>query len=294
MNGLSSQEGCQALNSDELLKRLRDKIVGSVEARLEAIEALQSLDHSALETLVKVLGNSTDPILAWTAAEVLGNLGDPVAVDPLLNALSRGDSVLRKKAAVALGQLDAMRAVEPLIHALDDADGEVRDAAAWALLEIGKPQAVQSIVWAGVRGNINLDVLAELNEDALNPLLAYLASTDPEVRAGAATALGALHKLSAVEPLILVLQRDPSDIVRSSAAFALGELEDRQSFETLVTALRDPFERVRGHAARALGLLKSDGALGPLGEAARDESEFVRTWAKWAEDWIRSTSQIDR
>lgn len=68
----------------------------------------------------------------------LGQLGDPRAIEPLVNALQNEISYsdVRAKAAQALGQLGDLRAVEPLVHALQD--WSVRRAASEALVEIGQ------------------------------------------------------------------------------------------------------------------------------------------------------------
>lgn len=50
----------------------------------------------------------------WNAAEALGRLGDPRAVDPLIDALWDDDARVRTKAAWALGMLGDPRALVPL------------------------------------------------------------------------------------------------------------------------------------------------------------------------------------
>jgi HEAT repeat protein len=55
-----------------------------------------------------------DEINRWKAAEALGRLGDPGAVEPLIDALWDDDPRVRLKAAWALGQIGDSRAVPPL------------------------------------------------------------------------------------------------------------------------------------------------------------------------------------
>jgi HEAT repeat protein len=50
----------------------------------------------------------------WKAAEMLGRIGDPAAVDPLIDTLWDDDARVRLKAAWALGQIGDMRALGPL------------------------------------------------------------------------------------------------------------------------------------------------------------------------------------
>jgi HEAT repeat protein len=50
----------------------------------------------------------------WKAAESLGRLGDPAAVDPLIELLWDDDARVRLKAAWALGQIGDPHALPPL------------------------------------------------------------------------------------------------------------------------------------------------------------------------------------
>jgi HEAT repeat protein len=55
-----------------------------------------------------------DEVSRWKAAEVLGRMGDPEAVDELINTLWDDDARVRLKAAWALGQIGDQRAYAPL------------------------------------------------------------------------------------------------------------------------------------------------------------------------------------
>ena len=50
----------------------------------------------------------------WKAAESLGRIGDPAAVEPLIDTLWDDDSRVRLKAAWALGRIGDQRAIRPL------------------------------------------------------------------------------------------------------------------------------------------------------------------------------------
>ncbi|RMF83541.1 MAG: NACHT domain-containing protein, partial [Nitrospirae bacterium] len=82
------------------------------------------------------------------AAEALGKLGDPRAVEPLLQALGDESRGVRRAAAEALGKLGDPRAVEPLLQALGDRYSDVRLAAAEALGKLGDPRAVEPLLQA--------------------------------------------------------------------------------------------------------------------------------------------------
>ncbi|MEE9233992.1 MAG: HEAT repeat domain-containing protein [Candidatus Acidoferrales bacterium] len=80
------------------------------------------------------------------AATALGQIGDPRAVEPLVEVLQDEPSKVRRAAAQALGTLGAVRALEPLLAALEDESPDVRREAAKALGHIGDPRAVERLV----------------------------------------------------------------------------------------------------------------------------------------------------
>jgi HEAT repeat protein len=55
-----------------------------------------------------------DETSRWKAAEMLGRMGDPDAVEPLIDTLWDDDPRVRLKAAWALGRIGDPRAISPL------------------------------------------------------------------------------------------------------------------------------------------------------------------------------------
>lgn len=86
-----------------------------------------------VEGLKKVLRSAW---LASKAACALGDMRDPMAVEPLVEALESGDEDVRQAAAKALGDIGDDRAVAPLLNALDDRYAGVRECASYALRKI--------------------------------------------------------------------------------------------------------------------------------------------------------------
>ena len=79
---------------------------------------------------------------------------------------------------------------------------------------------------------------------------------DPEVRRRAVLALGRIGRPEAVEPLVAALTADEAGAVRSTAAFALGIVEDplpEEAIAALEAALGDASGRVREKAIEAIG-----------------------------------------
>jgi HEAT repeats len=107
----------------------------------------------AEDLLVRLAPQSTPSIIAEVrrgaaparAAALLGRIGDPRAVEPLVEALGHCGSNVRVEAARALGQLRDPRAVEPLLRSTRDLVPEVRAAASRALDEMGTAAVIVGV-----------------------------------------------------------------------------------------------------------------------------------------------------
>ena len=121
---------------------------------------------------------------------------------------------------------------------------------------------------------------------------------DPEVRRRAVLALGRIGRPDAVEPLVAALTADAAGAVRSTAAFALGIVEDplpEEAVSALEAALLDASGRVREKAIEALGRRGGErageivtGHLAELVEASgysdrREDVEAFRRRTSWDE-----------
>ena len=114
------------------------------------------------EPLIEALGKK-DSDIRREAAGMLGGIGDTRAVEPLIKALGDGDRNVRKAAVEILRVLGDARAVQPLIKALGGEswlDGDVREAAAKALEEVlekvGDARAVPSLIKALKQGRSDM------------------------------------------------------------------------------------------------------------------------------------------
>ncbi len=197
--------------------------------------------------LIKALRYKKNSQVRGNAARVLGEIGDPRAVEPLIDALMEG--VVDDLAASALGEIGDPRAVETLLTLLEHESAGMRGAAASALGEIGDPRAV-------------------------DPLINALGSEDYAigVRWHVIDALGKLGDTRAVEPLTALL-RDKADDTRLHAARALGKIGDTRAIDPLTTAQKDKYGKVRRAATAALKKLQRK-SLSPL--ASEDKSKGVR------------------
>ena len=106
--------------------------------------------------------------------------------------------------------------------------------------------------------------------DALVKALGY--QKDWHIRSAAATALGQIGDIRAVEPLIAVLQQDEATIARESAAAALGQIGDARAVEPLIAMFKVP--AMTNTAAAALGQIGDARAVEPLTAALTEKLGF--------------------
>jgi HEAT repeat protein len=99
-----------------------------------------------VEGLVNVLKHAGEPDIRWWVVDTLGVIRDPVAVEPLVEALLDEHSGVRRGAAWALGHIRSKKAIEPLAKVLEnDKDWRVRLAAALVLGKIGDERAIGAL-----------------------------------------------------------------------------------------------------------------------------------------------------
>jgi HEAT repeat protein len=119
-----------------------------------------------------------------------------------------------------------------------------------------------------------VDDLVKIGTAAVEPLLAVLDDPNPNVRSGAARALGKIGDTRALGSLIFRLRYDPDSEVRKSSVWALHMGRER-SINPLIEALNDPDEWVRFGAVIVLSKF-GDAAIAPLCEALRHSNPRVR------------------
>jgi HEAT repeat protein len=158
----------------------------------------------ALEPILERLRSGKPGPREPTAAEIVGfGLSRVKSVDvvrTLIEALETDDSEFRRQVVRELGETDDERALDPLIEALQDPDVEVRRAATFALGRFG--------------------------DDAVEPLIGVLASSDDNRQIGSAVwSLGHFKLIGiAREAVIEAALHDPRRSVRSEARSALASM----------------------------------------------------------------------
>ncbi len=166
------------------------------------------------------------------------------------------------------------------------------------------------------------EALIRLGEDATPFLISAMEHGNPEVRKGAARALGGIGSRASVGPLLKQLKkeeagvaqfivdalaeiRDPkavpalcrmtrssSLILRYSAVRALGEFQDRRSVSFLIDALSDSANIVRLRAIDSLSKVDDPTLWSPISELLDDPSPGVRAQAARAMGRLKARSSI--
>ncbi len=130
--------------------------------RKSASDALVKYGEAVIAPLQQVLKSTEDEDISFWAIKTLGKLG-PKAQRFLLDALRNGDKRTRYVIAAALGESGDKRVIRVLIESLADPDWTIRKSATMALAEIG--------------------------ENAVEPMLEYLRGPNEDIRDGCLRAL---------------------------------------------------------------------------------------------------------
>ncbi len=261
------------------------------ELRERIIHALCKIgDPGAIDMLITALDDASSYVCS-SAIRGLAELGDQRAVAPLLKRLfGKHDTDV----AEALGSLGGLQAIEGLYSVLLDVQKYpeyLRRSVAQALRQLQQPapqELFSRLCHAEPLEKRNetamiLGILGDLH--AFTPLLTLLNDTqeDPSVRCVAAHALHVLDNEQAIEPLIAILARDSSRVVRAQAAHVLAGSQQPAVFTALLNALADEAPIVRVVAVTSLQSF-NDPQLIPIlqqmmkREVARDD-DFVDYFA---------------
>jgi HEAT repeat protein len=210
----------------------------SAEVRWEAVWALGNIRTE--EAVAAIRGRLLDDedarvraLAARELADVLRQRADATVVSVLLRAANDGDDNVRAEALSALHEATRWDSGES-----DDSTGDddqtrdlfKRSPQLFELFTAGLSDA------SPVVRERAANVLCFSSPKASAALLAALGDESPGVRREAVRALGSLTALDAIDQLAERLFDDPDEDVRSSAADALGEMQDERSTRHLMQA----------------------------------------------------------
>lgn len=220
-------------------------------------------------------------------------------IEELISSLSSNDSTTRKYAVEDLGDIGDPRAVEPLVDLItENEEIAILESIAQSLIKIGGQSTVRTIIpllrsdSALVR-NKATDVLMNLGYDAVNELKQLAHDNDHDVRKFAVDILGLIGSDDSVAVLVDVLS-DPHINVVCGAAEALGNIRSVEAAPYLEQALRtaqDPW--LRFMLIESLGKIKSEQSIDLLHELLTEEDSFITSSVIRAIGNISDVSSIE-
>jgi len=171
-----------------------------------------------------------DEHIAIFAAEVLGRVGGSRAIKPILEAIPGKQPSIQSSFICVLGRIKDTSIIDPLSEYLSHNDSRVRADTVEAL---GQQQDTKVV------GLIRKLIFDRDNRVSANAVI-VLASSGIKQEAE----LG----MSVLEEMLI----SDSSPMRSSAIYAMGELDSPDAVNRLMTYLQDTSEEVRFHAAAAI------------------------------------------
>jgi HEAT repeat protein len=240
-----------------------------LEVRRSAVVALGRIgDFCATAALVNALQEES---LAIDAANALAQIGDPEAVDGLLDLAGSDDASIRQAVVSALNSLALPHRADRIIPLLHDPDPNVRESAVKIAGYFGYPESVETLLDLSRDPveRVRCAVIEHLpfveDERAFDVLVQALNEETPSVRAAAARALGSMDNPAVVQQLVGGLG-DEEAWVRYFSARSLGRRRSPNGndagsdagIEARIDALarvvaRDKFNHVRIAALDSLG-----------------------------------------
>lgn len=282
-----------------------------IRGRVAEVFAL-SRDKAPVPALIEALRGEFYTVRA-RAALALGKIGDPAAIPPLLAALKDKENEVRIAACEALGGFKDPTTFDELANVLlDDPKIEVRQAAVKALGDSENPLAIPYLMeslrdsfWWYERDKAISDLLTaieKMGQPVVEPLIEALGEREGTVRKLAATILGRLKDIRAIDELGMALYdlhhevseaaaaalsqfgapaigilsealRHPEVAVREHAIIGLGEIQDARITPLLIKMLADPDRAVRIQTIHSLGKIQDDRARKALQEIALDRTD---------------------
>ena len=248
---------------DDLLEQLRSS---ELHTYIEAASRIPQFGSEAVPPLLEMLADESREHIWWLIAQALGRIGDKGAVEPLIAILKRPQTtpwLTRKYTAWALGDLGDPRAVDVLIDMLhdrdweededgddelyqtDEPDSENIEAAAGALTQIGEWKGSQAIIERLLDNDddwwFNHRMGEWGGEAAFQYLLTALASQDSTRRDNAGSLLGEFGDKRAIEPLRVLADTDPDEHVMHIATRVLSKLNKHNELTNVLFAIDEVF-----------------------------------------------------
>lgn len=198
--------------------------------------------------------------VAFSAVEALACLGDPAALEPLLNALEKGSSMIKVRVAEALSRFPEPRTVEAVLREIPRAEGLLLRQLLITLLKVAPSDILRNLS-------------KEMHRKAVAGLLEALDDPSLSVRCDALLGLALLGDESVGDAILEITRGDPEPEVAELVGVALLALGD---LDNLVKLLEAPNPHLAEIAVEALGRLGEEGAGEALARALKHPAASVR------------------
>ncbi len=264
------------------------------EKRIPAI--YQAGDQGLIEAVPALIEALYEPDSAISAAAAiaLGKIGDPRAIEPLLEISRRNDVQLMKEMNENI-RAETSEDVADKNEGKTDSTAEspynFKELVVFKIDQLpkeyfqsdGTPIPRKDLVIRGLKDNSQqlrqMAAKAAIgleNEEVVDPLIEALENPYEveSVRFMAAEALGGMGNEKSTESLLRAL-KDENVAVRYSAAAALSGRREEGVVMALIGAISDPDKYVRSSVAYALGASGHPSALNVLFDCVSDDSEVV-------------------
>jgi HEAT repeat protein len=196
----------------------------------------------------------------------------------LIRDLAAPDPPARRIAAETLAAADE-RAIYPLIRSLRDENSGVQDAAMRSLIAIGGEvtayMALPLLRESPFLRNTARIILRQIGPLSVPLLRPLLADKDDDIRTFAVDLIADIGSCDYPRDIARLLESDPNQNVRASAAKALGVLGYRDGLPALISALKDS-EWVSFSALESIAGLGDDACLEPVMALLQSPSETAR------------------
>lgn len=215
--------------------------------RLGFAEALGKVGKPATSALIEGLAHHENPVVRRACAKTMTLIADPVTIPTLVNSLLHDKDTVVHGSVVGAIAVMGEKAASVLLDILASPDypDSHKGLATWGLSFVGTAGAAhlykainaeQEEVRSAVVGALTSSAQENDDQRALELILAALKDPSPMVRSEAAAALGKLSNPAVVPQLATVLADEDGD-VRKTAAMALMKIGDSGAIAPLQTAL---------------------------------------------------------
>ncbi len=223
----------------------------SPRVRCKAVENLSESRHPSDTERIFASMDDQSPQVRCAAVRALAKADTPDAQNSLVRALQDECFEVRGAAARALGRLGAVRAAGDLAVCLRDPDAAVRIAAAGALRAIGwKPTTREESAWFEITLG-NTPGAASASDPPPDALFTESNQDTSFYRRLAVAEMKERNDPHRINSLRVAL-RGTDLLARISAVHDLGQVNDPQVTEELLTLFRDPDPEVRLAAVQVL------------------------------------------